>query len=197
MLKKYNIKSYAIIVVLAVVLILPLNTIAQTRNKESMSKVQSSKKPALKQKKIQKNTGLQKKSSSSVKFSKRIATLEGELSRTKAALLAEQKTGVAKDKNITTLTASIKDVQALLRQRNVELDTLYDEIKGLENVVSERDTNLVTLKDAYDKYDDVITCYRVALSTWDNQRRRRGLSEQDHLTISTILRSAISKSPPK
>ena len=51
------------------------------------------------------------------------------------------------------------------------------------------------LKDAHEKYNDVITCYRTALSAWDNQLRTRARTGPDRITIGAELRSAISKCP--
>ena len=51
------------------------------------------------------------------------------------------------------------------------------------------------LKDAHEKYNDVITCYRTALSAWDNQLRKPARTGLDHIIIGTELRSAISKCP--
>ena len=51
------------------------------------------------------------------------------------------------------------------------------------------------LKDAHEKYNDVITCYRTALSAWDNQLRKRGRNGTDQIIIGTELRSSISKCP--
>ena len=61
--------------------------------------------------------------------------------------------------------------------------------------MNQKNTELVMLKDAQEKYDDVITCYRTALSAWDNQLRTRARTGPDRIIIGTELRSAISKCP--
>jgi hypothetical protein len=155
--------SYAIIVVLAAVLILSVNAIAQTKDNKFTSKEQGEKKPLP-----------QKGLSSSLEFSKKIAELEGGLSRTKTELFAEQQVGVELHNEIRMLT---------------------ERIKGLQAVVIEKNTQLVSLKDTHEKYNDVITCYRAGLSAWDNQLGARVLTGEDRLTISTELRSVISRCP--
>jgi chromosome segregation ATPase len=116
----------------------------------------------------------QKGLSSSLELSKKIAALEEELSRTKTALFAKQQAGNEMYNEINILTTSMK---------------------GLQAVVNKKHTELVALKDAYETYNDVITCYRTALSAWDNQLRARARTGPDLITIGTELRSAISKCP--
>ena len=111
---------------------------------------------------------------SSLELSNKIAELEGKLSNTKTALLAKQQDEDELHNKIRMLTESIKGIQA---------------------VVIEKNTELVALEDANEKYNDVITCYRTGLSAWDNQLRLRALTGQDRLTISTELRSVISRCP--
>jgi hypothetical protein len=89
-----------------------------------------------------------------------------------------------------------------------ELVKLQDDIKTLEALVHERDGELDTLQDEYkkstkaklyneiSKLEGVITCYRKALIAWDNMHPSRDLTEQDRLTIKTELRSNISNCPP-
>ena len=209
MLKKYNIKSYAFVFVLALVLILPVNAIAQSNAVPQGNVVpQRSAVPQVNTV-PQRNTVPQassvpqtsavppkQKLSVSAVLAKKIATLEGELSRTKTALLTTGNAGIAKDKTINMFTASMQSLQGAVSEKDTQLATLYEEIKGLQGVASQRDTALVTLQDIHKQNKEVITCYRKALSAWDNQLRGQGLTEQDRLTISTILHSAISKCPP-
>ena len=68
-------------------------------------------------------------------------------------------------------------------------------MNNLQAVVNQKNTELVFLKDAHEKYNDVITCYRTALSAWDNQLRKRGRNGTDQIIIGTELRSSISKCP--
>ena len=112
--------------------------------------------------------------SSSLELSKKISELEGELSHTKTALFAKQKDG---DKMYN------------------EINMLTTRMKGLQAVVNKKHTELVALKDAYEAYTDVITCYRTALSAWDDQLRARARTGPERITIGTELRSAISKCP--
>ena len=163
MFQKNSITSYAIIVVLAAVFILSVNAIAQTKDNKFTSKESGEKKPIPQE-------GL----SSSLELSNKIAELEGELTRTKTALFAEQQDGDELHNEIRMLTESIKGIQAVVIGKNTEL---------------------VALKDAHEKYTDVITCYRTGLSAWDNQLRVRTLTGQDRLTISTNLRSVIRRCP--
>ena len=72
---------------------------------------------------------------------------------------------------------------------------LTTSMKDLQAVVNKKSTELVMLKDAYEKYNDVITCYRAAMSAWDNQLRSRARTGLDHIIIGTELRNAISKCP--
>jgi hypothetical protein len=174
MLRKNSITSYAIIVVLAAVFILSVNAIAQTKDNKFISKELGEKKPIPQKKQIKKSIKPQEGLSSSLELSKKIAELEGELTRTKTALFAEQQDGDESYNKIRMLTESIKGVQAVVIGKNTEL---------------------VALKDAHEKYTDVITCYRKGLSAWDNQLRLGKLTGQDRLTISTELRSVISRCP--
>jgi chromosome segregation ATPase len=123
---------------------------------------------------IEKKPVPQKGLSSSLELSKKIAALEEELSRTKTALFAKQQAGNEMYNEINMLTTSMK---------------------GLQAVVNKKHTELVALKNAYETYNDVITCYRTALSAWDNQLRARARTGPDLITIGTELRSAISKCP--
>ena len=171
MLRKNSIMSYVIIVVLAAVFIFTVNATAQTNDDEYTSEEQyeytseeqGEKKPIPQE-------GLQ----SSLELSNKIAELERELSNTKTALLVEQQGGDELHNKIKVLTENIKNLQAVVNQKN---------------------TKLVALKDTHDQYNDVITCYRTGLSAWDNQLRVRALTGQDRLIISTELRSVISKCP--
>jgi len=174
MLRKKSITSYAIIVMLAAVFILSVNAIAQTKDNKFTSKESGDKKPILQKKQIKKTVKRQEGLSSSLELSRKIAELEGELTRTKTASLAKQQDEDKLHNKIRMLTESIKGIQA---------------------VVIEKNTELVALKDAHEKYNDVITCYRTGLSAWDNQLRIRALTGQDRLTISTELRSVISRCP--
>ena len=163
MLLNKRITSYAIIILLAAVLILSVNAIAQTKDNKFTKKNQVVKKPLP-------QVGL----SSSLELSKKISELEGELSRTKSTLFAEQQEGDELHNKIRMLTTSMKNLQAVVNQKNTEL---------------------VMLKDAHEKYNDVITCYRTALSAWDNQLRKLVRTGPDNIIIGTELRSAISKCP--
>ena len=203
MLKKYNIKSYTIVVVLVFVLILPVNAIAQVNAAPQVNTVpQRSAAPQVntvpqRSAAPQVNTvPPKKKLSVSAVLAKKIATLEGELSRTKTALFTAGNAGLEKDKKINMFTASIQSLQGAVSEKNIELAGLYDEIKGLQGAASERKTELVILKDGHKKYKDVITCYKKALNEWDNHLRKRVLSKQDRLSISTILHAAIRDCPP-
>ena len=129
-------------------------------------------------------------------LAKKIATLEGELSRTKTALFTAGNAGLEKDKKINMFTASIQSLQGAVSEKNIELAGLYEEIKGLQGTASERSAELDTLKDGHKKHKDVITCYKKALNEWDNHLRKRVLSEQDRLSISTVLHAAIRECPP-
>ena len=174
MLRKNSIMSYAIIVMLAAVFILSVNAIAQTKDNKFTSKESGEKKPILQKKQIKKTVKRLEGLSSSLELSRKIAELEGELTRTKTASLAKQQDEDELHNKIRMLTESIKGVKA---------------------VVIEKNTELVALKDAHGKYNDVITCYRTVLSAWDNQLHIRALTEQDRLTISTELRNVISRCP--
>ena len=191
MLKKYNIKSYTIVVVLVFVLILPVNAIAQVNAAPQVNTVpQRSAAPQV-------NTvPPKKKLSVSAVLAKKIATLEGELSRTKTALFTAGNAGLEKDKKINMFTASIQSLQGAVSEKDIELARLYKEIKGLQGAASERSAELGTLKDGHKKHKDVITCYKKALNEWDNHLRKRVLSEQDRLSISTVLHAAIRECPP-
>ena len=185
MLKKYNIQSYTIVVVLVFVFILPVNAIAQVSAAPQRSAAP------------QVNTvPPKKKLSVSAVLAKKIATLEGELSRTKTALFTAGNAGLEKDKKINMFTASIQSLQGAVSEKDIELARLYKEIKGLQGAASERSAELDTLKDGHKKHKDVITCYKKALNEWDNHLRKRVLSEQDRLSISTVLHAAIRECPP-
>ena len=203
MLKKYNIKSYTIVVVLVFVLILPVNAIAQVNAAPQVNTVpQRSAAPQVntvpqRSAAPQVNTvPPKKKLSVSAVLAKKIATLEGELSRTKTALFTAGNAGLEKDKKINMFTASIQSLQGAVSEKDIELARLYKEIKGLQGAASERSAELDTLKDGHKKHKDVITCYKKALNEWDNHLRKRVLSEQDRLSISTVLHAAIRECPP-
>ena len=174
MLLNKRITSYAIIILLAAVLILPANAIAQIKDNKSINQRQVEKKLVPQKKQLKKNVKPQVGLSSSLELSKKISELEGELSSTKTALFAEQQDGDKMYNEINMLTTSMK---------------------GLQAVVNKKHTELVALKDAYETYNDVITCYRTALSAWDDQLRARARTGPERITIGTELRSAISKCP--
>ena len=203
MLKKYNIKPYTIVVVLVFALILPVNAIAQVNAAPQVNTVpQRSAAPQVNtvpQRSVaaQVNTlPPKKKLSVSAVLAKKIATLEGELSRTKTALFTAGNAGLEKDKKINMFTASIQSLQGAVNEKDIELAGLYEEIKGLQVTASERSAELGTLKDGHKKHKDVITCYKKALNEWDNHLRKRVLSEQDRVSISTVLHAAIRECPP-
>jgi hypothetical protein len=174
MLLKKILKPYAIIILLASALILSVNAIAQTMDNKFINQKQVEKKPVLQKKYLKNKVKPQKGLSSSLELSKKISELEGELSRTKITLFAEQQDGDELYKKIRMFTTSMKNLQA---------------------VVNEKNTELVMLKEAQGKYIDVISCYRTALSAWDNQLRTRARTGPDHIIIGTELRGAISKCP--
>lgn len=174
MLQKNSMTSNAIIVVLAAVLVLPINAIAQTKDNEFTNKEQLERKLVPQQIQIKKTVKPQEGLSSSLELSKKVAALEAELSLRKNELLANQQYGDEMYNKINMLTANMKDLQAVVNKKNTELDVL---------------------KDAYEKYNDVITCYRTALSAWDNQLRARTRTGSDRITIGTELHIAISKCP--
>ena len=174
MLLKKILTSYAIIILLAAVLILSVNTIGQTKDNKFRNKKQVEKKLVPQKKQLKKNVKPQVGLSSSLELSTKISELEGELSRTKNALFAKQQYGDKMYNEINMLTTSMKGLQAVVNQKNTEL---------------------VMLKDAHETYNDVITCYKTALSAWDNQLRARERTGPDRITIATELRSAISKCP--
>ena len=174
MLLNKRITSYAIIILLAAVLILSVNAIAQTKVNKFTNKNQVEKKPVPQKKQLKKNVKPQVGLSSSLELSKKISKLEGELSRTKITLFAEQQEGDELYNKIRMFTTGMKNLQAVVNQKNTEL---------------------VMLKEAHEKYNDVITCYRTALSAWDNQLRKRGRNGTDQIIIGTELRSSISKCP--
>jgi chromosome segregation ATPase len=159
---------------LAAVLILSVNAIAQTKDNKLTNKKQVENKSVPPTKHLKKSVKPQEGLSSSLELSKKISELDVELSRTKITLYAEQQEGDELNNKIRMLTTSIKNFQALVNQKNTEL---------------------VMLKDAHEKYNDVITCYRTALSAWDNQLRTLVRTGPDHIIIGTELRSAISKCP--
>ena len=221
MLKKHNIKSYTIVIVLAFVLILPINVIAQGNivpqrsvapraNTVPQGNVAPQRSVAPRANTVPQGNVVpqrsaaprvntappKKKLSVSAVLAKKIATLEGELSRTKTALFTASNAGLEKDKKINMFTVSIQSLQGAVSEKDIELAGLYDEIKGLQGAASERKTELVILKDGHKKYKDVITCYKQALSEWDDHLRKRELSEQDRLSISTVLHAAIRECPP-
>jgi hypothetical protein len=174
MLRKKSLTSNSFIVLLATVLLLSVNAIAQTKDNTLTIKKQVEKKPIPQKNKLKKTLKPQEGLSSSLEISKKIVELEGKLSRTKTTLLAEQQTGAELYNKIRLLTSSMKNLQA---------------------VVNTKKTELVALKDAYEKNNDVITCYRTALSAWDNQFREQVRTLPDHITIGTELRNSISKCP--
>ena len=174
MLRKNSMTSYAIIVVLAAVFILPINAIAQTKDNKFTSNEQVERKLVPQKIQINNTVKPQEGLSSSLQLDKKITALEGELSRTKNALFAKQQDRDEMYNKINMLTTSMK---------------------GLQAVVNKKHTELVALKDAYETYNDVITCYKTALSAWDNHLRSRALTGPDRITIATELRSAISKCP--
>ena len=174
MLLNKRITSYAIIILLAAVLILSVNAIAQTKDNKFTNKNQVKNKSVPKTKHLKQNVKPQEGLSSSLELSKKISELEGELSRTKITVASERQNRDKLYNKIRMLTTSMKNLQVVVNQKNTEL---------------------VMLKEAHEKYNDVITCYRTALSAWDNQLRTRARTGPDRIIIGTELRSAISKCP--
>ena len=90
MLLKKSLTLYAIIILLAAVLILSVNAIAQTKGNKFINKKQVEKKTVPQKKTLKQNVKPQEGLSSSLVLSKKISELEGELSRTKITLLSER-----------------------------------------------------------------------------------------------------------
>jgi hypothetical protein len=208
MLHKYNIKSCVIILVLVALFIFPFNAIAQStaiaqpnaivkpNNNKPRGNDQSRKKPTLQKKRIEKAIKPEGQLPVSAVLSKKIVALEAELSRTKNALIQAGKAGGENEKYIRTLTSNVEVLQGLVSKKDAELVLLDEEIKALKALVSEKASESASLNDLYEKHNDVISCYRTALTIWDKSRLRRGLTGQDRLTISTQLRNTISGCPP-
>lgn len=146
------------------------------------------------------------------KMSKDIKSLQ----TVKNSLAKAIKAQAAKDKQINGLNISIKSLQAVVKKKDTELVALNKKIKSLQTGVNERDSELlaldeefvaldteivaldaelVSLTDTYEKYKNAITCYRKALSAWDDLHRQEGLTEQNLLTIAVELRHDIGNCP--
>ena len=175
MLQQYKITPYAIIVALAAVLIIPMKGNAQTKNNKFTSKGKNTKNPASKQKQIKKTIKSQSQLPNSTKFSTKIKALEKKLSLKKTELAEAKKTEIKKDGEISRL--------------NEDINFLLDSLDGL-------DAELKVQVGAYEKYKELITCYRTALFTWHDLNRRQGLTEQDHLVIRVELRRSLFSCPP-
>jgi len=246
MLKINNIKSYEIVVGLAIILILPVNAIAQSnvipqanavpqvnavpqrnavpqasavpqrnavpqasavpqRNAVPQASAVPQRNAVPQASAVPQNNTVppKKKLSITAVLATKVAKLEGQLSSTKTAFITALNSGVEKDKKISILTATgvEKDKKiSILTATGVEKDTklasLYEDIKGLQGLASERDKKFASLKDAHKKYKDVISCYKKALSTWDNHLREDGLLEQHRISISTVLHASLRECPP-
>ena len=172
--KKYTIKLCTIIIVLVAALTLSTKGNTQTNNKLK-SKGARIKNPTSQQKQIKKTIKPQRQLSNSAKFSTKIKALEKKLSLTKTELAEVKKTDVKKDGEISKLNEDI----------NFLLDSLDD-----------LDAELKVQVGAYEKYKELITCYRTALINWDDLHRRQGLTEQDHFVIRIELRRSLFSCPP-
>ena len=73
---------------------------------------------------------------------------------------------------------------------------LDEEINFLQDSLDDLDAELAVNVGAYEKYKELITCYRTALFTWHDLNRRQGLTEQDHLVIRVELRRSLFSCPP-
>ena len=208
MLKINNIKSYEIVVGLAIILILPVNAIAQSnvipqanavpqvnavpqRNAVPQASAVPQRNAVPQASAVPKNNTVppKKKLSITAVLATKVAKLEGQLSSTKTAFITALNSGVEKDKKISILTATGVE-------KDTKLASLYEDIKGLQGLASERDKKFASLKDAHKKYKDVISCYKKALSTWDNHLREDGLLEQHRISISTVLHASLRECPP-
>jgi hypothetical protein len=208
MSQKYNIKRCAIFVVLAAVFILPVSSIAQMKgNKLTVEKqvkriVSAPTGKALQggtvpqKKMISKTIKPQEKLSVSAVLSNKIVVLEAELLRTKNTLLQADKAKVEKDKAISMLNESVRGLQSLANQKDTTIVAINQQLNGLQILVSEKDAELLNLGDTHEKYNSAIMCYRTALSLWDTQRQKTGLTAEDDLIISNELRVSISRCPP-
>ena len=172
--KKYTIKLYTIIIVLVAALTLSTKGNAQTNNKLK-SKGPSIKNPTSQQKQIKKTIKPQRQLSNSAKFSTKIKALEKESLLAKTELAEAKKNGAKKDG---------------------EISKLDEEINFLQDSLDDLDAELAVNVGAYEKYKELITCYRTALFTWHDLNRRQGLTEQDHLVIRVKLRRSLFSCPP-
>ena len=172
--KNYIIQVFTIIIVLTVTLILHTKVNAQTNNKLK-SKGPSINNLTSQQKKIKKTIKPQRQLSNSTKLSTKIKALEKESLLAKTELAEEKKTGAKKGGEINKLDEKIKFLQDSLDDLDEELDVKVG---------------------AYEKYQELINCYRTALFSWDDLNHRQGLTEQDHLLIRDELRGSLFSCPP-
>ena len=132
MLKTYNIQSYTIVFVLALVLILPANLIAQGNAiPQANAAPQRNVVPQANAAPQRNVVPPKKKLSVTAVLATKIATLEGELSRTKTAFLTALNSGVEKDKKISNLTLSMQGLQGAVSEKEAKLATLNKEITSL------------------------------------------------------------------
>ena len=175
MFKKYNTKSYEIIVFLIAVLILPANGNTQTKNSKVNSNRQNIKSPLSKQKQAIKTKKPPRQLSKPVEFSTRIKELEKKLLENKTALKQANKAVAKKEEAIGRLNEDI----------NILLDSLDD-----------LDGKLVFQEDISKKYKEIVHCYRSALFTWYDMNKRKELTQQDYLVINVELRRSLFSCPP-
>ena len=214
--KKYTIKSCTIIIVLVAALTLSTKGNTQTNNKLK-SKGARIKNPTSQQKQIKKTIKPQRQLSNSAKFSTKIKALEKKLSLTKTELAKAKKNGAKKDgeirklkSNSTKFSTKIKalEKESLLAKTELaeakkngakkdgEISKLDEEINFLQDSLDDLGAELAVNVSAYEKYKELITCYRTALFTWHDLNRRQGLTEQDHLVIRVELRRSLFSCPP-
>ena len=216
MSKKYTIKLCTIIIVLVAALTLSTKGNTQTNNKLK-SKGARIKNPTSQQKQIKKTIKPQRQLSNSAKFSTKIKALEKKLSLTKTELAKAKKNGAKKDgeisklkSNSTKLSTKIKalEKESLLAKTELaeekktgakkggEINKLDEKIKFLQDSLDDLDEELDVKVGAYEKYQELINCYRTALFSWDDLNHRQGLTEQDHLLIRDELRGSLFSCPP-
>ena len=196
MFKKYDFKSYEIIIVLITVLIFSAKGNAQTKNNKITSNTQNIKNPISKQNQILKAKKPQGQLLSSKKLPITTKELEKKLLFANTGLAKANKTVKELEEKLLAANTELEKVNKTFAKKEEEISKLSQDINILLDSLDGLDKDLIVQEDKSKKYQDLINCYRIALFTWYDMNSNKGLTEHDHLVINVELRRSLFSCPP-
>ena len=226
MLKSSRRRTHAIIFILFVFFSVPIQGIAQTKEKKIDSKEHNNKNqlsPKILPKKennipvVKKNVKTKKLSSNLEKTSSGIKDLKNKLLLVTTQLATAKESDTQKgieikklksesakftarikalEKNLSLAKTELEGMKVTDAKKSEEIIKLNENVNYLLDSIDEQEVELAFQSSVSEKYKQTIKCYRSALFTWNNLISRQGLTPKEYLVVSVELRRSLFACPP-